>query len=205
MELIQSGQKLSINIQKNNKLIEMIATINEVFDDRITIELPPYFMRYIEFLDVGKTLTVKIFSKLGTIDFNTVVISSPLEDNFSVELDYNAIKLTPDEEMQMVDAIETIRIKREDGYYNIKTTNISTEKIICISDIPLSVDETLTCELILPNDYGTIAFKATVINRDIVYDNEYTLSCYGINEEDRQTLLYYMYMYTLQYNKQGEE
>ena len=77
MELIHSGQKLSINIIKDDKLIEIIGVITEVLDDRISVELPKYFMRYIEFLEVGKPLTVKIFSKMGTVDFNTVVITSP--------------------------------------------------------------------------------------------------------------------------------
>ena len=46
MELIHSGQKLSINIIKDDKLIEIIGVITEVLDDRISVELPKYFMRY---------------------------------------------------------------------------------------------------------------------------------------------------------------
>ena len=202
MDIIQEGQKLSINIVKDNKLVEMIATVSEVFDDRLTIELPQYFMRYVEFLDVGKPLTIKIFSTLGTIDFNTVVISSPLEDAFQVELDYNAVKFTPDKDFPSVDAIEQLRIHKDDESYIIRTSSISTEKMICLSDITLNINETLNCELLLPEEYGIISFKATVIERDIVYDNEYTFSCYGMNEEDRQSLLYYMYMYSLKYNQQ---
>ena len=206
MELIHSDQKISINIQKNDKIVEIIGTINEVFDDRMTVDLPQYFMRYIEYLEVGKPLSIKIFSKLGTIDFNTVVISSPLESAFTIELDYNALRLTPDEETPAIDAIETLKIQREDNsIVSIKTSNISIDKMVCLSSIPLEIDEKLNCELILPKDYGTITFKATVIKRDIVYDNEYTISCYAMNEENRQSLLYYMYMYTLLYDEQADK
>ena len=205
MELIHTGQKISINILKNDKLIEIIGTINEVLDDRLVVELPQYFMRYIEYLEEGKPLTIKIFSKMGTIDFNTVVISSPLETAFTIELDYNALRLTPDTEVAMIDAIEILKLKKNDNIITVKTTNFSTSKIICISDIPLEVDDNFNCELILPKDYGTITFKANVIKRDIVYDNEYTLSCYAMDEENRQSLLYYMYMYTLQYDQQVDE
>ena len=204
MELIHSEQKISINIIKDDKLVEILGTINEVFDDRITIELPKYFMRYIEYLEVGKPLSAKIFSKLGTIDFNTVVITSPLEENFTIELDYNAVKLTPDSEVPSVDAMETLILKDKDDIITVKTTDISPEKIICLSQTPLEVEQKFDCELILPNDYGTIVFMATVTKRDIVYDNEYTLSCYGMSEDNRQSLLYYMYMYTLKYNQQGD-
>ncbi len=205
MELIHSGQKLSINIIKDDKLIEIIGVITEVLDDRISVELPKYFMRYIEFLEVGKPLTVKIFSKMGTVDFNTVVITSPLEEHFTIELDYNAVKLTPDSDVKSVDAIETLILKDKDASYTVKTTDISIETIICVCTKPLEVDQKFDCELILPQDYGTIFFKATVTKRDIVYDNEYTLSCYAMNEENRQSLLYYMYMYTLKYSQQEDE
>ena len=111
MDLLQQGQKLSINIQKEDNLVEIIGTITEIFDDRIEIELPPYFMRYVEYLDVGKPLTIKVFSKIGTIDFNTVVISSPLEDDsFAIEFDTNALKLTIGNEIPVIDAMETLRI-----------------------------------------------------------------------------------------------
>ena len=204
MDLIHTGQKISINILKNDKLVEIIGTINEVYDDRLSIELPQYFMRYIEYLEVGKPLTVKIFSKMGTIDFNTVVITSPLEEFFSIEMDYNSMRLTPDDEIPMIDAIETLILQNGEEIHKVKTSNISIESIICQSSDELELERNFDCKLILPNDYGTIIFKATVIKRDIVYDNEYTLSCYGIDENSRQSLLYYMYMYTLQYDRQED-
>ncbi len=203
MNLILPEQKLSINIEKDNKLIEIRGTINQVFDDRITIELPQYFMRYVECLDVGKHLTIKIFTKLGTIDFNTVVITSPLEDDFTVELDYNAIKLTPDEEMQPVESIEKMIIKKKNGEeHNVSTLDIAPEIIRISCDYKLDLQENVDCELILPDDYGTIFFKATVIKHDKIYDDEYTLSCYAMDDEARQSLLYYMYIYTNNFNQQ---
>ena len=202
MELFNAGQKLSINIFKEDKLVEMIATINEVFDDRLDIELPQYFMRYIEYLDVGKPLTIKVFSKFGTIDFNTVVITSPLEEKFMVELDYNAIKLIPGEQLPVINAIEKLNIiKKEESFY-VKTLEISTEYMRISSEQLLTQGENFDCELILPDDYGTITFKASVTDVDTIYDNEYTISFYAMNENDRQTLLYYMYVYTSSYEQQ---
>ena len=64
MDLLKSGQKLSIFFQKEDKLVEIACVISQMLEDRIAIELPPYFMRYIEYLDVGCTLTIKVFSKM---------------------------------------------------------------------------------------------------------------------------------------------
>ena len=142
MELIHSGQKISINIQKNDRIVEIIGTINEVMDDRLVVDLPQYFMRYIEYLEVGKPLTVKIFSKMGTIDFNTVVIFSPLEAAFTIELDYNALRLTPDEQVPAIEAMETLKVTRaNNSVLTLKTTNISIEKIVCLSSEPMETEE----------------------------------------------------------------
>ena len=71
-------------------------------------------MRYIEFLQVGKKVTAKAFSKLGTIDFNTIVIAAPLEENFTIELDYNSLKLTSGEFLPVIRAVENIEFIKED-------------------------------------------------------------------------------------------
>ena len=111
MDLLNSGQKLSISIQKAESIVEICCTITNILEDRLVVELPPYFMRYIEFLDVGCPLTVKVFSKMGTIDFNTVVINSPFEDEFALELDYNAMRFTPNEEIPVITEIALAKLK----------------------------------------------------------------------------------------------
>ena len=82
-------------------------------------------MRYIEYLEVGEPLTIKVFSKIGTVDFNTIVISSPLEDEFSVELDYNAMKLTPTEEIPMVEAVEVMNVIFGEQVFRVNTFEIA--------------------------------------------------------------------------------
>ena len=133
---------------------------------------------------------------MGTVDFNTVVIASPLEDNFCIEMDYNAMKLTPSEEMPVVDAMEPMVIRAgEENETSVKTFELATEHVKFYSDNKLNIDDSFNCELILPKDYGTIKFKATVTDVDPVYDNEYTAVYSNMTEDDRQALLYYMYLY----------
>ncbi len=196
MDLIQENQKLSINIQKDDKLVEIVCTINKVLDDRLILELPPYFMRYIEFLDSGETVMAKVFSKMGTIDFNAVIIKSPLEDEFEIELDYNALKFNLDEEFPVIKVLRNLKITYNEESFIAKTLEISPSNIKFYSDKIFNVDDNLKCELILPEDYGTISFKGTVTEVDTEYNNEYTMSVYNLNEQDRETLLYYMYVYT---------
>ena len=202
MDLLQVGQKLTLNICKQNKLVELVGKINAIYDDRLDVELPPYFMRYVECLDVNMRITVKVFSKFGTIDFNAVVITSPLEDGFTIELDYNAMKFTPGEELPVINALEKLNIKRNGEVILANTIEISTESIKIYCDTPLEKDDNFDCELLLPDDYGIIYFKAAVTYKDTIYDNEYKISFYSMNETDRQTLLYYMYLYMKNYDQE---
>ena len=197
MDLIKSGQRASIFFQKEENIVEISCIIDKIYDDRIVLELPQYFMRYIEFLNVGKRLTVKIFSKLGTIDFNTIVISSPLEDEFSIELDPNALKLTPNSEIPSIDAMEKFNILiNEQEVLNVRTFKISTSYIKFYCENLLEVGSLYSCELILPDDYGKIELEIIISEIDPVYDNEYTATYSRISEDDRQKLLYYMYVYS---------
>lgn len=196
MDLLKEGQKLAINIQKGDTLVEINGKISELHDDRMSIELPPYFMRYIEYLETGKLLTIKVFSKFGTIDFNTVVIYSPLEEgNFEVELDYNSMKLTNGDELPVISSLETLKIKSCEDYVITKTFELSTDYMKFYYDTQLNVDDQLECQLILSDGCGTISFRATVTEVDNIYDNEYKASLYSMTEQDRENLLYYIYLY----------
>lgn len=195
MDLFTEGQKLTLFIQKDDIMVEILCSVQKIFDDRLEVLLPGYFMRYIECLQPNKRLTVKAFSKFGTVDFNSVVISSPLEDSFIIELDYNSVKLTPSEEIPSVNAIEELELSQHLAFWNYKTFELSTEYLKFTSNTPLELYENYNCSLNLPEDYGIIEFKGTVTDVDPVYTNEYTLTYSTMSEEMRQSLLYYIYKY----------
>lgn len=196
MDLLREGQKITIFFQKNTSMVEMSCEIEKVYDDRLDLVLPQYFMRYIECLQVGAKLTAKAFSKLGTVDFNTVIISSPLEDNFTIELDYNSVKLTEGNELPVIEAIEHVDIHQGEEVYSTRTFEISSEYIKFYSDKPYKIGDFIDCSLKLPKTYGIINFRAAISEIDAIYSNELTAKIATMTENDRQTLLYYMYVYT---------
>ena len=197
MDLIKKDQKIALYFQKENSMIEMTCLIKDAYNDRLVLEPPKYFMRYVGSLQVGCKLTAKIFSKIGTIDFNTVVISSPLEDLFEIELDYNSLKLTGNAEIPVVSAVESLEIKSGENIYKVRTFELSTEFLRFYSDKNFSIDDKLDLTLYLPKDYGIIKCKGIITEIDPIYDNEYTANYLTITEKDRQLLLYYMYMYSI--------
>lgn len=202
MDLFTKGQKITLFFQKDSNMVEMTCDIEKVMDDRLNLILPQYFMRYVEFLQVGKRLTAKAFSKFGTVDFNTIVISSPLEDSFTIEMDYNSLRLTPGTEMPVIEAVEKIKISTDSDSTDASTFELSTEYVKFRSDKKFTVDENITGILNFPQNYGIIDFRATITEVDPIYDNEYTATYTTMTEPDRQTLLYYMYMYSNDINQE---
>ena len=198
MDLFTEGQKIALIFVKNSNMVEMLCTIDKIYDDRLELQPPQYFMRYVEYLRDGAKLTAKAFSKLGTIDFSTVVISSPLdtEHPFTIELDYNALKLTPSREQPVINAMELLEVYEENELLKLKTFEISTEFTRFYSDRKFSIDDQVDCAIILPKDYGIIKFKAIISEIDPIYDNEYTATYITMTETARQALLYYMYVYS---------
>ena len=130
------------------------------------------------------------------MDFNTVVIYSPLEDTFTIEMDYNSMRLTAGSEIPLIKAVEHLEIILPDGIKNVKTFELSTDFIKFTSDKNFSLKEIIEGNLRLPRDYGIINFKAIISNIDPIYNNEYTAEYITMTEADRQTLLFYMYMYS---------
>lgn len=195
MDLLTKGQKVTLYFQKNNNMVELTCNIESIKDDRIELVLPQYFMRYIDFLQVGKKVTAKAFSKLGTIDFNTIIITSPLEDIFTIELDYNSLRLTEGKQLSKINAIEIIEIYKEE-VKRYKTFEITTDYIKFYSNDRYEINEEINCAIVLPKDYGIINFKAVVSEIDAIYENEHTATIITISDEAKQNLLYYMYVYS---------
>lgn len=201
MDLINQGQKITLYFQKDLNMVEMACQIEKVFDDRLELLLPQYFMRYIKFLEVGCELTAKIFSKNGTIDFKTIIINSPLEEAFVIELDYNSIFVTPSEDISYVSSIEKLEIVIPDNsIIKTKSIEIAADYIKFISNEKLNIDDIIEGVLFLPKEYGIIKFKASVSEIDSIYDTELTAKYITMTEQDKQTLLYYMYMYNNELN-----
>ena len=132
--------------------------------------------------------------------FNTIIISSPFEDQFTIELDYNSLKLTYSEEFPTIHASEIIELSYDDEVIKLKTFEISMQLVKFYSDRKYNIDDRIDAKLILPKDYGIISFKARISEIDPIYNNEYTALFETMTEKDRQTLLYYMYVYNKDIN-----
>ena len=195
MNLFKKDQRVALYIEKKDIVVEIICTINKILDDRLILNLPQYFMRYIDILQVGTKLMAKVFSKLGTIDFNSIIISSPLEDSFAIELDYNAIKFVDNADLTVIEEIHPLKINDNIEEITAETIEISTQNLkFTYQENKFKLNQILDFTLHLPKNYDIINFKGIISHIDEIYENEYTVTYSIISDVARQNLLYYIYM-----------
>ncbi|MBQ7127076.1 hypothetical protein IJO12_08315 [bacterium] len=195
MNLFKKDQRVALYIEKKDIVVEIICTINKILDDRLILNLPQYFMRYIDIMQVGTKLMAKVFSKLGTIDFNSIIISSPLEDSFAIELDYNAIKFVDNADLTVIEEIHPLKINDNTEEITAETIEISTQNLkFTYQENKFKLNQILDFTLHLPKNYDIINFKGIISHIDEIYENEYTVTYSIISDVARQNLLYYIYM-----------
>lgn len=195
MNLFKKDQRVALYIEKKDIVVEIVCTINKILDDRLILNLPQYFMRYIDILQVGTKLMAKVFSKLGTIDFNSIIISSPLEDSFAIELDYNAIKFVDNADLTVIEEIHPLKINDNTEEITAETIEISTQNLkFTYQENKFKLNQILDFTLHLPKNYDIINFKGIISHIDEIYENEYTVTYSIISDVARQNLLYYIYM-----------
>ena len=195
MNLFKKDQRVALYIEKKDIVVEIVCTINKILDDRLILNLPQYFMRYIDILQVGTKLMAKVFSKLGTIDFNSIIISSPLEDSFAIELDYNAIKFVDNADLTVIEEIHPLKINDNIEEITAETIEISTQNLkFTYQENKFKLNQILDFTLHLPKNYDIINFKGIISHIDEIYENEYTVTYSIISDVARQNLLYYIYM-----------
>ena len=195
MNLVREGQKLNLIFNKGDKTVEITCVVAGVEFDRLIVELPKSFMRYIEFLATGCEVSVRVFSTAGILAFNSIIINGGLEDFFSIEYDEDAVRMEPYTESPSVEEILDLMIKDKTGkVYTAKTIEIGTKglKFVCEGS-KLELETAYNFTLITNEEFGNIEFTGLINSYDEVFPEEYVMSYTKISGVDRQNILRFIY------------
>ncbi len=194
MNLVREGQKLNLIFNKGEKTVEITCVVGSVEFDRIVVELPKSFMRYIEFLASGCEVSVRVFSTAGIIAFNSIIINGGLEDVFTIEYDENAVRMEPYTESPTVEEMLELIIKDKSGkVYSAKTIEIGTKGIKFVTESKLALETIYDFTLITNEEFGNIEFTGLINSYDEVFPDEYVMSYTKISGADRQNILRFIY------------
>ena len=195
MNLVREGQKLNLIFNKGEKTVEITCVVSEVFYDRIVVDLPKSFMRYIEHLTSGCEVSVRVFSTAGLIAFNSVIINGGLEEQFTIEYDEDFVSMEHYSESPSVEEIVEMSIKEQNtpNLISAKTIEIGTKGMKFVSSSKLEVGSVYDFEINIGEEFGTIEFSGLISSNDEVFPEEYEMSYTKISGEDRQNILRFIY------------
>ena len=195
MSLVREGQKLNLIFSKDNKTVEITCVISEVLYDRLIVELPKSFMRYINYLATGCEVSVRVFSTVGLLAFNSIIINGGLEDIFSIEYDESIVRMEPYADSQPVEEILEMTIKdvKNALSYSAKSIEIGAKGVKFLCESPLNLETVYDFVLMTDEEYGNIEFSGLINSVDPVFTNEYIMSYTKISGNDRQNILRFIY------------
>ncbi len=192
MGLFQENQKAKIIFEANDKIVEIDCYIEKIYYDRLKLELPKAASRYTPYLKTGKYLTINVFSRIGVLIQDSIVLTSPLEREFTVEYDKDAIRIENRRRIKRYSAnCDLVIFRPLLGNIDTKIIDISTSGLRYYSDVPLEAGSEYDCKLILRPTEAKILFKGKILDNKGLPAGVYRMFINKISYKEKQMLLDY--------------
>lgn len=166
---------------------ELNCSIKKVFKDRISLIPPEETIDYVDYLQEGDDVSVKIFTPAGIKAYDAIVLNSPLENDFVIEFVENYIEIQRRKYLRMdYEAKVLIQV----GFTKVvtHTIDIGGGGIRFASETPFEPNQTVTCHLFLP-EVPVIQAQGIIIKEKHLKDDEYVIFFTKIDEKDRTKIL----------------
>lgn len=151
MNELQNGQTAKINfIIPFIKEESFSCSIKWVENDRIGLNFPEDRPEIIRDLPEGKEIEAIIYSNAGIYVFDSIVINSPLEHDFVIELPEEKKKIQRREYVRTPISLE-LALKKDDMKFETRTINIGGGGIRFIAGEEFKTDDRWAFTLYLPN------------------------------------------------------
>ena len=190
MGLFQENQKAKIIFEADNKIIEMDCYIEKIYYDRIRLGLPKAANRYSSYLKTGNKLKLNVFSHAGVLVQDSIILSSPMEKEFTIEYDIDSITIDNRRRIKRYSAsCDLIIFRPLLGNIETNIIDISTRGLRYYSDIPLEAGSIYDCKLILKPTDKKILFKGQIKDNKGLPTGVYRMVIHKIAYKDKQILL----------------
>lgn len=166
---------------------ELNCSIKSIQKDRISLNSPNDIMQYVDYLQEGDDISVKIFTPTGIKAYNAIVLNSPLENDFVIEFVENYIEIQRRKYLRMdCEAKVLIEVGREKVVTH--TIDIGGGGVRFTSETPFEPNQTVNCFIFLP-EFSAIQAQGIIIKEKHLKEKEYVIFFTKIDEKDRTKLL----------------
>ena len=192
MGLFRENQKAKIIFEAGDKIIEMDCYILEVKYDRLMLKLPRAAARYIDWLKTGVEVKVQVYSQIGVLEQDSLILSSLDESNLIVEYDADSITLRNRRRNKRHSTdCDLIIFRPLLGNIETHLIDLSINGLRYYSDIPLEAGSEYDCKILLKGTKFKILFKGKVFDNRGLPAGVYRMFINKIAYKDKQILLDY--------------
>lgn len=186
---LQSGQAIKLNFSTPSiSEASLTCKVKRTEHDRISLNFPKTGEKFLKDLPEGKEIGVVVYTNSGIFVFDSIVINSPLEEEFIIEFPQEKKKIQRREYMRAAVNLQLLLAK--DGVeYETRTINVGGGGIRFVTKDKLSVNERWGFSLLLPGEKvikGTGKILYTLMQGQT---NAGVITFLDINETERNRLI----------------
>lgn len=168
---------------------ELDCSIKKVYKDRISLNFPKEIIDYVDYLEEGDEVHVKIFTHSGIKAFDAIIINSPLESDFVIEFVENYIEIQRRKYLRSDLNTKVIIQRGERGNIITHTFDIGGGGIRFYYEGSFALRETIECMLYLPMHLHSIHAKGFIIKDEHLEKNEHVMVFTKIEERERDKII----------------
>lgn len=166
---------------------ELNCSIKKLYKDRISLNHPKEIIDYVDYLQEGDDVSVKIFTPSGVKVFDAIILNSPIEDDFTIEFVESYIEIQRRKYLRMEFNTKVLIGKGRENIIT-HTLDIGGGGVRFFYEGTFEPNETVSCHLFLP-EIPVIATQGIVIKGEHLKKNEHVLVFTKIEENDRDKII----------------
>lgn len=167
---------------------ELNCSIKNIYKDRISLNFPQEAMYYLDYLDEGNEVSVKIFTPFGIRAFDAIILNSPQESDFIIEFIENYIEIQRRKYLR-ADLRTKIIIQKSENNVVTHTLDIGGGGVRFFYEGEFQYQENVNCMLYLPMYLNSIKASGIIIKDPNLSKNEYVLVFTKIDEDERDKII----------------
>lgn len=185
MQSIRVGQKAEIYFRVSTAdEIKLLCSVKDIYPDRVQLNFPKATLTFIDYLQEGVCVLMKIYTPKGIKIFNVLIIDSPDTGVFMVEFgeDYDELQrrkfIRASVETKMI-----LRRAPKDPFI-VKTLEISSGAVRFTSNESFKNREPFDVFLYLPNNIRSVKAYGIIVRAEHLQKNEHLLLITRIQDSD---------------------
>lgn len=190
MKDISQNQKATLTFKlDDNTRKEVNCIIKEVQNDRISLVFPEDMMVYADYFSESAEMPVKIYTPSGLKTFETIIINSPLEDDFVIEFSEDIVDIQRRAYPRASLDTKIIIERNERDNIVTKTLDIGGGGIRFSCNGNLYPNEEIGILLYLPFHIHSTKAKGIILQKEYLPNDECVLVFTKIADQDRNKII----------------